>query len=120
MRRLLSLTAFLSLLAGASIVLAQAAAPNQTRGKEVYDIFCQTCHGPLGDGKGPVGVTLDPPPRDFTKAEFKWGSTDADLFETITNGAAARGASPLMAPWGAVLPETDRWSVIKYIRTFKK
>ena len=74
-------------------------------------------------------LTLKPPlgpPRDFTKAEFKFDTdkdgktgTDTDLFNVITNGAAAYGGSAMMAPWGH-LPEQDRQDLIAYIRTFHK
>jgi hypothetical protein len=37
-----------------------------------------------------------------------------------SNGAASKGGSPLMAPWGAVIPEADRRALVKYIRAFKK
>lgn len=36
------------------------------RGKEVYEIFCVGCHGPVGDGKGFAAANLLPPPLDFT------------------------------------------------------
>lgn len=121
MQRILALIVLVTLLTGASQILAEGAARTDlARGTHVYKMFCEICHGPSGDGKGVVGVTLDPLPRDFTVGEFKFGSTDQDIFETITNGAAAKGASPLMAPWGSVLPEADRWAVIKYIHGFKK
>ena len=89
-------------------------------GKKVYEIYCVTCHGPAGDGQGPVGKTLQPPPRDFTKGDFKFGGKDQEIFDIISNGAAAKGGSPLMAPWGAVVPEGDRWGLVAYIRTLKK
>jgi mono/diheme cytochrome c family protein len=121
MRRLATLLVVLALFGTPAVALPQGAeGADPTKGKQVYEIYCMTCHGPLGDGKGPVGVTLQPPPRDFTKAEFKYGGTDQDLFAVITNGAAPRGGSPLMAPWGAVIPEADRWALIAYIRSLKK
>jgi high-affinity iron transporter len=102
-------------------VLGAAADPAQVeRGKQLYSTYCATCHGPNGDGQGPVGKTLNPPPRDFTKAEFKYGGTDKDIFEVISNGAASKGGSPLMAPWGAVISEQDRWALVAYIRSLKK
>jgi mono/diheme cytochrome c family protein len=96
------------------------------KGKQVFATYCQTCHGEKGDGQGPASKTLNPPPRDFTKAQFKFGDQDEDLFDTISNGAAAQKASdgtpgsPLMAPWGSVIPEGDRWALVKYIRTLRK
>ena len=114
------------LLAGAVLTRAAAEKGDPAKGKQVYSLYCQTCHGEAGNGQGPAGKALNPPPRDFTKAQFKFGDTDEDLFDTITNGAAAQKAadgtpgSPLMAPWGNVIPEADRWSLVAYIRTFKK
>ena len=89
------------------------------KGKQAYSLYCVTCHGPNWDGKGPVGASLNPPPRDFTKAEFKYGATDQDIFDVISNGAASKGGSPLMAPWGAVIPEADRWALVQYIRSLR-
>ncbi len=89
------------------------------KGKGTYTIYCVTCHGEAGDGQGPVGKTLNPPPRDFKAAEFKFGGTDQDIFDVISNGAASKGGSPLMAPWGAVIPEADRWDLVAYIRTLR-
>jgi mono/diheme cytochrome c family protein len=103
-----------------SLPLAGAADPEIDRARQVFMIYCATCHGELGDGKGPVGIVLDPPPRDFTRGEFKYGGTDQDLFEVVTNGAASKGGSQLMAPWGAIIPESDRRALIKYIRSLKR
>ncbi len=110
-----------ALLLGAAMLRStQAAEGDPEKGKQLYGLYCVTCHGPNGDGMGPVGKTLNPPPRDFTKGEFKFGATDQDLFDIISNGAASEGGSPLMAPWGAVIPEADRWSLVAYIHTLKK
>ncbi len=106
----------------ALIVTASARAQqgaDAAKGKPIYQMYCVTCHGEAGDGQGPVGKTLNPPPRDFTQGDFKYGGTDQDIFDVISNGAAAKGGSALMAPWGAVIPEADRWSIVKYIRTLK-
>ncbi len=108
-----------ALLIGASLTSAETKGDPET-GKKTYDIYCVTCHGPSGDGQGPVGKTLQPPPRDFTKGDFKFGGADQEIFDIISNGAAIKGGSPLMAPWGAVIPEADRWGLVAYIRTLKK
>jgi mono/diheme cytochrome c family protein len=125
------------LLGAAALVAAQAkptaeaaakamGSADVAKGKQVFSLYCQTCHGPAGAGDGPAGKTLNPPPRDFTKAEFKFGGKDEDIFAVISNGAAVQKAgdgtpgSPLMAPWGNVIPEGDRWALVKFIRTLKK
>jgi len=104
--------------------LAAHAAGDAAKGKTLFETNCLSCHGATGKGDGPVGVALQPPPRDFTKGEFKFDANkdgkpgeDADLMLVITNGAAAYGGSPLMAPWGH-LAEQDRLDLIAYVRTF--
>ena len=107
-------------IAGASSALAQADAADAAKGAQVYSLYCVTCHGEKGDGQGPVGKTLNPAPRDFTAGDFKYGGSDQAIFEIITNGAASKGGSALMAPWGAVIPEPDRWALVKHIRSLKQ
>jgi len=121
MRRFVSLVFCLPILSGVSLALVtNAADPDPAKGKQVYEIYCQSCHGPNGDGKGPIGSALNPPPRDFTVGDFKFGSSDQEIFDVISNGAASKGGSPLMAPWGAVIPEADRWGLVKFIRSLKQ
>jgi mono/diheme cytochrome c family protein len=115
----------LSLALGAALLpRAAQAAGDAAAGKVLFEQNCASCHGTSGKGDGPVGVALNPPPRDFTKAEFKFDTdkdgkagTDADLANVIKNGAAAYGGNALMAPW-AQLSDTDRENLIAYVRTF--
>jgi mono/diheme cytochrome c family protein len=78
-------------------------------GKKVFDLNCSMCHGPAGKGDGPAGAALSPKPKDLTAAAVQ-AQTDGELFWKISTG---RGAMP---PW-QMLPEKDRWSVVRYIRT---
>ncbi|GIX48458.1 MAG: hypothetical protein KatS3mg131_2669 [Candidatus Tectimicrobiota bacterium] len=89
-------------------------------GKEVYLRRCVGCHGEKGDGNGPAATFMDPRPRNFKDAVFKFRvtpsgalPTDGDLFRTLTRGI--RGTA--MPSWHE-LPEKDRWAVIQYIKTF--
>ena len=71
-----------------------------------------TCHGPNGKGDGPAAAALPPPkPADWTSSKLA-GESDGELFWKISNG---RGPMP---SWKH-LPETDRWSVVYYIRSLK-
>lgn len=89
------------------------------QGRNLYQQYCIGCHGERGDGLGDAARYLNPKPRDFVAANFKFSSTrsgqlptDMDLFRTITNGL--RGSS--MPPWN-LLPERDRWALVAYIKT---
>jgi mono/diheme cytochrome c family protein len=111
----------LPLLLAAQAALAQdAGGASPKRGREVYQAFCVKCHGVRGDGQGPIGKTLDPPPRDFASGRFKFGKTDRDLFEVITHGAAIKGGDPIMNSWGDMISERDRWALVAFIRSLKK
>lgn len=55
-------------------------------GKAAYDQVCAACHGPNGDGAGPVAFALKPPPRNFRKDAFKAGDSVRQVFHTVTYG----------------------------------
>ena len=82
------------------------------QGEKVAKINCASCHGASGKGDGAAAVALNPKPADWTSSRVQ-DEVDGELFWKISNG---RGAMP---PWKH-LPETDRWSVIRYIRSLKK
>ncbi len=95
-------------------------------GKPLYEINCLICHGVTGAGDGPVGVALQPPPRDFSVGEFMFDTdgdgakgTDVDLKTVIQKGGMEFGGSALMAPW-PTLSEEQIANIVAYIRTLKK
>ena len=62
-------------------------------GRGLYRQHCSHCHGITGDGYGPTAPFLNPYPRDFRMAKFKYKSTplrsvptDHDLTEVLLNG----------------------------------
>jgi len=90
------------------------------QGHFVYMKNCVMCHGPRGDGKGEMGLTVKPPPRDFGLGVFKYRSTpsgslptDADLMRTVRNGI-----TDTAMPAFAALPQRDVQAVIDYVKTF--
>lgn len=86
------------------------------QGKKLYEQNCVTCHGPKGDGKGPLGAALKPPPSDFTKPFNQWPIGKGDLkkvFEVITKGIP----NTSMVKWDQ-LSEQDRWALVYYTVEF--
>lgn len=84
-----------------------------------YQRHCAGCHGDHGDGRGPSGVGLSPPPRDFTRGAFKFAAVpsgslprDEDLARTIRHGLAGTA----MLPWS--LGERELDAVVQYLKTF--
>ncbi len=93
------------------------------RGERVYSRACASCHGRAGDGNGPAARYLDPLPRDFTLAMYKFRSTasgmlptDEDLYRTVTFGIP----TTTMPPFVDFLTERERWDVVAYIKRFSE
>jgi len=96
---------------------AAAAAPDAARGKLQFENYCVSCHGPRGEGDGPVGLALDPRPARLGDRAYMSAKQDDYLFGVIKNGGASVGRSPLMAPWGGSLSDAQIRDVIAYIRS---
>lgn len=97
-----------------------APVPYEVRvGREVYQHYCQTCHGDSGAGDGFNAFNLDPRPRDFSGPAFQ-KKTDADIRDAIHRGGAGVGLSPLMPPWGRTLSERQINDVILYLHTLRR
>jgi mono/diheme cytochrome c family protein len=98
-----------------------ARAARRDRGTALYAAWCVPCHGLQGDGHGPAAALLVVPPRDLTRAEFRFRSTplgtpagDADLFRVLTLGSGTGAAMPSFA----FLDAEDRWALVQAVRTF--
>ena len=99
-----------------------AAADQETvqQGRAVYLKYCMPCHGPSGDGRGEMGLTVRPRPRDFGAAVFKYRSTpsgflptDDDLARTIHLGLTGTAM-----PTFQTLRESEVRTVIAYVKSF--
>lgn len=91
------------------------------KGKEIFEKRCYYCHGLKGGGDGPVVPRLDPKPRNFRNADFRFRTTplgtlptEDNLFKTISDGVFGTA----MPSWETLLSEQERRQVIGYIRTF--
>jgi mono/diheme cytochrome c family protein len=79
-------------------------------GKQIYLANCMACHGMTGKGDGPAAISCNPRPKDLAEPQIA-SQADGELFWKITEGKNG------MKPYRKLLTETQRWTVINYIRT---
>lgn len=84
-------------------------------GKAVYRSSCADCHGMRGEGDGPGGDGMDPPPTSFAAGVFKHGDTDEALAKSIREGIP--GTS--MPAWPD-LTDTEIADLVALIRKLKR
>src|SRR5207253_10152418 len=81
----------------------------EQKGKEVYNLYCLTCHGETGFGDGPAGTSFDRKPANFHRERIK-AQSDGSFFWKITKGRLN------MPAFKQILTEEQRWQVVSYIR----
>jgi len=82
-------------------------------GKERFTIYCQPCHGALGDGQGitkAYGMGATPTYHDDRLRKMAEG----EIFNTITNGKNN------MLSYADKLTPEERWAVIAYVRALQR
>lgn len=83
------------------------------RGCDRFTIYCEPCHGAVGDGNGVAkryGLGATPTYHDDRLRKMAEG----EMFNTITNGKGE------MNPYGDKLAPIDRWAVIAYVRALQR
>ena len=90
-------------------------------GKELYrKAKCWECHGNGGQGDGPSADQLKDDfgfkirPADFTRGQFKGGSTVSDIFRTMTTGL---DGTP-MPSFVDSMKDNERWAISYYVLSF--
>src|SRR3954471_19166884 len=82
-------------------------------GRKIYLKTCAMCHGKSGDADGPAVIELNIHPAKLSDPKLSTES-DGSLFWKITNGKKP------MPAYGKRLSETDRWTLVNYVRTLSK
>jgi len=80
------------------------------RGRILYDMHCQLCHGPQGHGDGALAGYFDRTPQNLAGAQIS-AEFDGSVYLTIGQGF---GQMPSLAE---NLTPRERWDVINYVRT---
>ncbi|MBK6698535.1 MAG: cytochrome c [Saprospiraceae bacterium] len=85
-------------------------------GKQLYDIYCATCHGATGDGAGYLvrddGGVYPAQPANFLKDEFI-ATTEGRFYHAIMYGRN------VMSGYTSKLSYQERWNVIHFIRSLQ-
>jgi cbb3-type cytochrome c oxidase subunit III len=86
---------------------------NLTRGKAVFESYCQHCHGLSGLGDGAVAKAF--PGFSYPLAsKSTYDLPDGTLFHIVTYGRN------LMPAHGAMISADDRWKLIHYLRDLQR
>lgn len=91
-------------------------------GKALYEMYCDHCHGPKGEGNGKVasGVTVDGKEKSAYagvpnyKSDALRSITEGHIFHVITYG------KNLMWPHGSQISPEDRWKIAAYVKELQK
>jgi mono/diheme cytochrome c family protein len=87
-------------------------------GRERYTIYCQPCHGMLGDGQGitaKYGMASLPVIGNYHTDRIRQ-MTEGQLYNTIVNGSESK----VMLPYADKLSPEDRWAVVAYVRALQR
>jgi mono/diheme cytochrome c family protein/cbb3-type cytochrome oxidase subunit 1 len=79
------------------------------KARGLYQLNCQTCHGPEGEGNPIAASTVPPAPTSFRRIR----PTEAYAIDAITNGVPGTA----MTPWRENLSEEDRLLLARYLRS---
>jgi mono/diheme cytochrome c family protein len=90
-----------------------ANANSVNKGRQAYMKACRHCHGPKGLGDGPL-APKNPSPANLTDAEWRFGSSDGEIFAIIANGV---GGDSEMKGVRSEMTTTDMWNIVNYLRS---
>ena len=79
------------------------------RGRALYEMHCQVCHGAEGRGNGPVGRKFVPQPMELN-FDYVQHQPDGQLFYTISHGSLA------MPFYRQSIAAADRWHVVNFVK----
>jgi mono/diheme cytochrome c family protein len=83
-------------------------------GKTLWAKHCQSCHGKSGQGDGPKAAQLKTEAGNFSKEDTQ-EQPDGSMFYKSSEG---RGDMPSFKK--KIPDQEELWSIVNYIRTFKK
>jgi mono/diheme cytochrome c family protein len=88
-------------------------AENISKGEELYNMYCFSCHGDTGYGDGPAGGSMGIRPANFHD-QMVIKQKDGAIFWKLSNGNGN------MPPYKEILSEKERWQLISFVRELGK
>jgi putative copper export protein/mono/diheme cytochrome c family protein len=85
------------------------------RGEALFGPNCAACHGPEGEGDGPLAAGLRIKPADLTMSHVLEHS-DGEMFWWLTHGIDNPEGGLAMPGFAAALSAESRWALIDYVR----
>lgn len=84
---------------------------NLARGKQVYTVYCSSCHGDTGDGKGFLFTSKKYPfpPASLLSDKIR-NNPEGEIYHVISVGFG------VMPQHGSQVRPDDRWKVAMYIK----
>jgi len=83
-----------------------------SEGKVLYEMYCDHCHGPKGEGNGKVSEKYNGVPN--YKSDALKSISEGHIFHVITQGKG------LMWAHGSQINPEDRWKIARYVKTLQK
>jgi mono/diheme cytochrome c family protein len=80
------------------------------RGRTLWKLDCEACHGPQGRGDGPAAAALRKKPKDLTRIARPPIFPNGIVAYRIANGGE------VMPAWKSALTEQDIWDLVNFIR----
>jgi len=87
--------------------------PDAAAGAVIFTEHCTQCHGPAGQGDGPMAAQVQGQLPDFSVTDFRRTHAPQDLFTVITQGRLEK----TMPPFTDSLDDSERWDVTAYLYT---
>ena len=92
-----------------------ASAQSIAAGKATFQKYCRFCHGAELKGDGPM-APKDSHPANLVDDKWDHGSSDADIFHTISEGIPPKF---VMKGFKGKLTPQELWNVINYIQSLQ-
>jgi high-affinity iron transporter len=97
-------------ISGYDVVVTPRRVPDLKAANALFAQQCVSCHGMSGQGDGPLAVSMEPPPTDFTDRQRYQDRTVLGLYNTITHGLQGTAMQPYTG-----LDEEQRWGLAFYV-----